>query len=49
LKKKGKTLIVNPGSLVGYLYEKGNVPVTIALFDTESKKAEIIDLEIEGS
>ena len=48
IERNEKTLIINPGSLVGYLYEEGNVPVTIALFDTETKKAEIVDLKVEN-
>lgn len=47
IEKSGKTLIVNPGSLVGHMFESGDVPVTVALFDTESKKAEIINLGIK--
>lgn len=47
IEKSGKTTIINPGSLVGYMFETGDVPVTVALFDTQTKEAEIIDLEIE--
>jgi hypothetical protein len=38
--KKGKTLIVNPGEACGYLTGKS----TIALLDTDKRKAEIIEL-----
>lgn len=47
IEKKGRTLVINPGSLIGYMYESGgNQPVTVALYDTEKRKAEIIDLEV---
>jgi len=38
--KKGKTLVVNPGEACGYLTGKS----TIALLDTDKRKAEIIEL-----
>lgn len=38
--QKGKTLVVNPGEVCGYLSSKS----TIALLDTEKCKAEIIEL-----
>ncbi len=38
--QKGKTLIVNPGEVCGYLTGKS----TIALFDTDRREAEIIEL-----
>lgn len=38
--KKGKTLIVNPGEVCGYLTGKS----TIALLNTDKRKAEIIEL-----
>jgi putative phosphoesterase len=38
--KKGKTLIVNPGEVCGYLTGKS----TIALLDTDTRKAEIVEL-----
>ncbi|MFA5925480.1 MAG: metallophosphoesterase [Parcubacteria group bacterium] len=44
--QKGKTLVVNPGSLIGYMAETGIQPATVALYDTATKKAEIIDLKI---
>lgn len=39
--RKGKTLVVNPGEICGYLSGKS----TIALLDTDEGKAEIIELE----
>lgn len=45
IEQKGKTLIVNPGSMVGYFIETGEVPITCAIYDTESGTAEIIDLD----
>jgi putative phosphoesterase len=41
VKKEGKTLIINPGEVCGYLSEES----TIAIFDTISKKVDIISLE----
>jgi putative phosphoesterase len=38
--QKGKTLVVNPGEVCGYLSGKS----TIALLDTDERKAEIIEL-----
>jgi hypothetical protein len=38
--KKGKTIIINPGEVCGYLSEKS----TIALLDTETREAKIIQL-----
>jgi len=40
IKRKGKTLIVNPGEVCGYLSGKS----TMAIFDTSERKAEIIKL-----
>lgn len=40
VKRKGKTLIVNPGEVCGYLSGKS----TIAIFDTSERKTEIIKL-----
>jgi putative phosphoesterase len=45
LTKQGKTMIINSGSLVGFLAEKGNVPITYAIYDTISGLAEIKDFE----
>lgn len=39
------TLVINPGSLVGYFVETGTVPITCAVYDTETNTAEIIDLD----
>jgi putative phosphoesterase len=41
VKKEGKTLIINPGEVCGYLSNES----TIAIFDTISKKVDIISLE----
>ncbi len=40
IRKKDKTLIINPGEVCGYLSGKS----TLALFDTEKKEAKIIEL-----
>lgn len=40
IEQKGKTLVVNPGELCGYLTGKA----TLALLDTEKNTAELIDL-----
>jgi hypothetical protein len=40
VRKKGKTLIVNPGEVCGYLSGK----FTLALLDTEKREAKIIDV-----
>jgi hypothetical protein len=40
--KKGKTLIVNPGEVCGYLTGKS----TIALLDTDRREAEIVELQV---
>jgi len=40
VRKKGKTLIVNPGEVCGYLSGKS----TIALLDTEKREAKIIEI-----
>jgi putative phosphoesterase len=39
---KGKTLVVNPGEVCGYLSGKS----TIALFDTVNREAKIVELQI---
>ena len=46
IKKNKKTLVINPGSLVGYMQEIGEQPVTVALYETNTRNAEIIDLKI---
>jgi uncharacterized protein len=40
IEQKGKTLVVNPGELCGYLTSKA----TLALLDTEKNTAEIVEL-----
>lgn len=45
VKREGKTLIINPGSLVGYMAEKGDVPITYVVYDTSTDTAEIKDLD----
>ncbi|MEM2260802.1 MAG: metallophosphoesterase family protein, partial [Candidatus Methanomethylicaceae archaeon] len=41
VRKEGKTLIINPGEVCGYLSGES----TIAIFNTISKEAKIISLE----
>jgi putative phosphoesterase len=43
--RKGKTLVVNPGEVCGYLTGKS----TVALFDTNKREAKIIELSSEDS
>jgi putative phosphoesterase len=43
----GKTQVINPGTLIGYKQETGNEPVTIALYNTQTKTGEIVDLKID--
>jgi len=46
IEEKGKTLIINPGSFVGFFMEEGGVvPRTLALYDTVKNSAEIINLD----
>ena len=45
LKQEGKTLIINPGSLIGFMAEKGEVPVTYALYDSQNGKVQIVDFD----
>ena len=45
IKKEGKTLVINPGSLIGYFAEKGNMPRGFAVYDTEKGEAELLDLD----
>jgi uncharacterized protein len=45
IKKQGKTLVVNPGSFVGYTYEKGVLPVYCVIYDTQSGDTVKIDLD----
>ncbi len=44
IKKEGKTLLINPGTLVDMSYIDDDTPVTIALYDTVLERAEIIEL-----
>lgn len=46
IEKNGKTLVINPGSLVGYMQDTGNQPVTVAIYDAQIRMAEIVDLKI---
>ena len=46
VEKREKTLVINPGSLVGYMQETGIESVTVALYDTNQKDGKIIDLGI---
>ncbi len=39
IKKEGKTLVVNPGSLVGWMLERGNMPITYAIYNSETEEA----------
>ncbi len=45
IKREGKTLVINPGSLVGYFAETGDRPITFVIYDTDADKAEILDFE----
>lgn len=45
LQKNGKTTIINPGSLIGFMAEKGEVPITYATYDTVKGKAEVVNWE----
>jgi len=45
IKQVGKTLIVNPGSLVGFMIEKGAMSRTVAVYDTLKDRAELIDID----
>ena len=42
--RKGKTLVVNPGEVCGYLTGKS----TVALFDTDKREAKVIELFSEN-
>ena len=45
IKKDRRTLIVNPGSLVGWMYEKGGkVDITYAVYDTNDNTAKIYSI-----
>lgn len=41
---KKKTIIINPGSFVGWMLERGNMPIHIGVYDTESNKAELLEI-----
>lgn len=45
IQRKGKTLVINPGSFVGFFAEIGVEKRTIVIYDTVSNEAEIIDLD----
>jgi len=46
IEKVKKTLIIDPGSLVGvYLPKERIAPITVATYDTQSDQAEIIEIE----
>ena len=40
----GKTLIINPGSLVGVYLPNKQAPITFALYDTQTDQAELVKL-----
>jgi uncharacterized protein len=44
IEKTNKSLMINPGSLIGVFYPKKFTPITIAIYDTQKNTAEIIDL-----
>jgi len=46
IERINKTLVINPGSLVGVYLPDKNSPVTVAIYDTESDKAEIESLDV---
>jgi putative phosphoesterase len=48
IEKVGKTLVINPGSLVGFFAEIGNVPITFVIYDTKTNKTKLFDLEKLG-
>jgi len=45
IEKKGKTLHVNPGSTCGIAESKLTNKVTVAIYDTKTNNAEIVDLK----
>jgi len=48
IKEEKGTLLVNPGSLVGVLLPEYPVyPYTIAIYDTKTNKAELVEFEVE--
>lgn len=44
IERKNKTLVINPGSLLGVFLPDKNAPITAAIYDTEADKAEIVNL-----
>lgn len=48
VKEEKGTLLVNPGSLVGVLLPEYSLyPYTIAIYDTKTNRAELVEFEIE--
>lgn len=46
IERHNKTLVINPGSFVGvYLPETKHDLISVAIYDTQTDKAELIDLE----
>ena len=45
IKKVGKTLVINPGSFVGYKYETGNQPIYTVIYNSLTGETETVDLE----
>jgi putative phosphoesterase len=45
IERHGKTLVVNPGSFVGYMYETGPQPVYLVIYDTSTGETQTIDVE----
>ena len=45
IEKVKKTLVINPGSLIGFSTETGEEPITFAVYDTQTNKAKLFDLE----
>lgn len=44
IEKINKSLMINPGNLVGVYHPNKTAPITIALYETQDNTAEIIDL-----
>lgn len=45
IEKVGKTLVINPGSFIGYKIETGNEPIYAVIYDTATGETQTIDLE----
>jgi len=45
IEKNGKTLIVNSGSMVGWMLDKGDLPRTVAIYDSDLNEAKLFDIE----